>query len=155
MTAMTYTVFTGMAAWQPLADFELNQRSRAPERVLDQIMVATIDDRPPLKICPRCRVTMVTTCHHCDLIIARDAPGIPVFHGGLSPEGSPMLSHMRRPIIRNGEQFNVSVTELLPGPNGTVATCQELPDLIVIGDDPDDALRRAVKAIERRAGRAK
>jgi len=94
------------------------------------------------------------TCRHCDLIITRDAPGIPVFHGGLSPEGSPMPSHMRRPIIRNGEQFNVSVTELLPGPNGTVATCQELPDLIVIGDDPDDALRRAVKAIERRAGRA-
>ena len=164
MTAMTYTVFTGMAVWQPLADFELNQRSRAPERVLVQAMVATTDDRPPLKICPRCRVTMVMTCHHCDLIIARDAAGIPVFHGGLSPEGSPMRrsgrspnepSHMRRAIIRNGEQFNVSVTELLPGPNGTVATCQELPDLIVIGDDPDDALRRAVKAIERRAGRAK
>jgi hypothetical protein len=57
---------------------------------------------------------------------------------------------MRRAIIRNGEQFNVSVTELLPGPNGTVATCQELPDLMVIGDDPDDALRRAFKAIERR-----
>ena len=104
------------------------------------------------------------TCRHCDLIITRDAPGIPVFHGGLSPEGSPMRgtgrspngpSHMRRAIIRNGERFNVSVTELLPGPNGTVATCQELPDLIVIGDDPDDALRRAVKAIERRAGRAK
>ena len=85
---------------------------------------------------------MVMTCHHCDLIIARDAAGIPVFHGGLSPEGSPMRgtgrspngpSHMRRAIIRNGEQFNVSVTELLPGPNGTVATCQELPDLIVIG----------------------
>jgi hypothetical protein len=107
---------------------------------------------------------MVMTCHHCDLIIARDAAGIPVFHDGLSPEGSPMRgtgrspngpSHMRRAIIRNGEQFNVSVTELLPGPNGTVATCQELPDLMVIGDDPDDALRRAVKAIERRAGRAK
>ena len=107
---------------------------------------------------------MVMTCHHCDLIIARDAAGIPVFHGGLSPEGSPIRgtgrspngpSHMRRAIIRNGEQFNVSVTELLPGANGTVATCQELPDLMVIGDDPDDALRRAVKAIERRAGRAK
>jgi hypothetical protein len=36
-----------------------------------------------------------------------------------------------------------------------VATCQELPDLMMIGDDPDDALRRALKAIERRAGRAK
>jgi hypothetical protein len=37
---------------------------------------------------------------------------------------------MRRAIIRNGERFNVSVTELLPGPAGTVATCQELPDLM-------------------------
>ena len=64
-------------------------------------------------------------------------------------------SHTRRTIVRNGEPFNVSVTELLPGPNGTVATCQALPDLIVIGDDPTDALRRAVKAIERRAGGAR
>ena len=62
---------------------------------------------------------------------------------------------MRYAIIRNGEQYNVSVTEILPGANGTVATCQELPDLMVIGDDPDDALRGALKAIERRAGRAK
>jgi hypothetical protein len=104
------------------------------------------------------------TCHHCDLIITRDAAGIPVFHGGLSPEGSPTWetgrspngpSNLRRAIICNSEQFNLSVTELLPGPNGTVAICQELPDLMVIGDDPDDALRRAVKAIERRVGRAK
>jgi hypothetical protein len=36
-----------------------------------------------------------------------------------------------------------------------VATCRELPDLLEIGDDADDALRRALKAIERRAGRVK
>ena len=48
------------------------------------------------------------------------------------------------------ESGNVSVTALLPGANCTPATCHELPDLMVIGDDPDDALRRAFKAIERR-----
>jgi hypothetical protein len=61
---------------------------------------------------------------------------------------------MRRSIIRDGEQCPVSVTEEL-GANGTVATCRELPDLIKIGDDTDDALHRPVKAIERRAGHAK
>jgi hypothetical protein len=57
---------------------------------------------------------------------------------------------MRYAIIRNGGQYNVSVTEILPGANGTVATCRELPDLMKIGDDHDDALRRMVAAIERR-----
>jgi hypothetical protein len=64
---------------------------------------------------------------------------------------------MRRAIIRTASSstFNVSVTELLLGLNGTVATCQGLPDMMVIGDGPDDASRRAIKAIERRAGRAR
>jgi hypothetical protein len=57
---------------------------------------------------------------------------------------------MRYAIIRNGEQYNVSVTEILPGANGTVATCRELPNLMKIGDDHDDALHRMVEAIERR-----
>ena len=56
---------------------------------------------------------------------------------------------MRCAIDHNGRRFTVLVTELLPGPRGTVATCRELPDLLEIGDDPDDALRRAVKTIER------
>jgi hypothetical protein len=63
--------------------------------------------------------------------------------------------HMRHTIVHNGEQYNVSVTEAILGANGTVATCRELPELLQIGDDHDDAMRRAVKAIERRAGRAK
>jgi hypothetical protein len=62
---------------------------------------------------------------------------------------------VRHTIIRNGEQYNVSVREILPGANGTVATCRELPGLMKIGDDHDDALRRMVEAIERRAGRAR
>ena len=49
----------------------------------------------------------------------------------------------------------MSVTEVIRGANGTVATCRELPELLQIGDDHDDAMRRAVKAMERRAGRAK
>ena len=57
---------------------------------------------------------------------------------------------MRYAIIRNGEQYNVSVTEILSGANGTVAICRELPDLMKIGNDHDDALRRIVEAIERR-----
>ena len=36
------------------------------------------------------------------------------------------------------ESGNVSVTALLPGANCTPATCHELPDLMVIGDDPDE-----------------
>ena len=56
---------------------------------------------------------------------------------------------MRCAIDHNGRRFTVLVTELLPGPRGTVATCGELPDLLGIGEDPDDALRRAVKTIER------
>jgi hypothetical protein len=60
---------------------------------------------------------------------------------------------MRHSIIRNSEQYTVSVTKLLPGAKGTVATCRELPDLMEIGDDHDDALRRVVKVIERRARR--
>jgi hypothetical protein len=43
--------------------------------------------------------------------------------------------------MRNGEQYNVSVTEILPGANGIVATCRELPDLMKIGDDHDNVLR--------------
>ena len=57
---------------------------------------------------------------------------------------------MRYAIIRNGEQYNVSATEILPGANGTVATCREMPDLMKIVDDHDDTLRRMVEAIERR-----
>ena len=64
--------------------------------------------------------------------------------------GSKESPIMRYAIIRNGEQYNVSVTEILPGANGTVATCRELPDLMKIGDDHDDALRRMVETIERR-----
>ena len=64
--------------------------------------------------------------------------------------GSKESPTMRYAIIRNGEQYTVSVTEILPGANGTVATCRELPDLMKIGDDHDDALHRMVKAIERR-----
>jgi len=64
--------------------------------------------------------------------------------------GSKESPIMRYAIIRNGEQYNVSVTEILPGANGTVATCRELPDLMKIGDDHDDALGRMVGAIERR-----
>ena len=64
--------------------------------------------------------------------------------------GSKESPIMRYAIIRNGEQYNVSVTEILPGANGTVATCRELPDLMKIGDDHDDALHRMVAAIERR-----
>jgi hypothetical protein len=61
---------------------------------------------------------------------------------------------MRHTIVHNGEQYNVSVTEVILGA-GTVATCRELREPLQIGDDHDDAMRRAVKAIERRAGRAK
>jgi len=64
--------------------------------------------------------------------------------------GSKESPTMRYAIIRNGGQYNVSVTEILPGANGTVATCRELPDLMKIGDDHDDALHRMVEAIERR-----
>ena len=64
--------------------------------------------------------------------------------------GSKESPIMRYAIIRNGEQYNVSVTEILPGANGTVAICRELPDLMKIGNDHDDALRRMVEAIERR-----
>jgi hypothetical protein len=49
----------------------------------------------------------------------------------------------------------VSVTEVIPRVNGTVATCRELLEVLQISDDHDDVMRRAVKAIERRAGRAK
>ena len=64
--------------------------------------------------------------------------------------GSKESLTMRYAIIRNGEQYNVSVTEILSGANGTVATCRELPGLMKIGDDHDDALGRLVEAIERR-----
>jgi hypothetical protein len=64
--------------------------------------------------------------------------------------GSKESPTMRHAIMRNGERYNVSVTEILPGANGTVATYQELPGLMKIGDDHDDALRRMVEAIERR-----
>jgi hypothetical protein len=32
----------------------------------------------------------------------------------------------------------------------TTATCRECPELLELGDDPDDALRRIREAIERR-----
>jgi hypothetical protein len=64
--------------------------------------------------------------------------------------GSKESPAMRYAIIRNGEQYSVSVTEILSGANGTVATCRELPGLMKIGDDHDDALRRIIETIERR-----
>jgi hypothetical protein len=39
----------------------------------------------------------------------------------------------------------------MPGAGGTTATCRECPELLELGDDPDDALRRMREAIERRA----
>jgi hypothetical protein len=38
-----------------------------------------------------------------------------------------------------------------PLDRGTTATCRECPELIELGDNPDDALRRMREAIERRA----
>ena len=37
----------------------------------------------------------------------------------------------------------MSVTEVIRGANGTVAPCRELPELLQIGDDHDDAMRPA------------
>ena len=61
---------------------------------------------------------------------------------------------MVRSIVHKGERYNVLINLLMPGEGGTTATCREYPELLELGDDPDDALRRMVEAIEQRAGRA-
>ena len=58
---------------------------------------------------------------------------------------------MVRSIVHKGERYNVLINVLMPGAGGTTATCRERPELLELGDDPDDALRRIVEAIERRA----
>ena len=62
---------------------------------------------------------------------------------------------MVRSIVHKGERYNVLINLLMPGAGGTTATCREYPELLELGDDPDDALRRMVEAIEQRAGRAR
>ena len=61
---------------------------------------------------------------------------------------------MVRSIVHKGERYNVLINLLMPGEGGTTATCRECPKLLELGDDPDDALRRMVEAIEQHAGRA-
>ena len=53
--------------------------------------------------------------------------------------------------VHKGERYNVLINVLMPGAGGTTATCRECPELLELGDDPDDALRRMREAIERRA----
>jgi predicted RNase H-like HicB family nuclease len=50
--------------------------------------------------------------------------------------------------------YNILINVLMPGAGGTTATCRECPELLELGDDPDDALRRMREAIEQRAGHA-
>jgi predicted RNase H-like HicB family nuclease len=57
---------------------------------------------------------------------------------------------MVRSIVHKGECYNISINVLMPGAGGTTATCRECPELLELGDDPDDALRRIREAIERR-----
>jgi predicted RNase H-like HicB family nuclease len=54
-------------------------------------------------------------------------------------------------IVHKGESYNVLINVLMPGTGGTTATCRECPELLELGDDPDDALRRMREAMERRA----
>ena len=61
---------------------------------------------------------------------------------------------MVRSIVHKGEHYNILINVLMPGAGGTTATCRECPELLELGDDPDDALRRMVEAIEQRAGYA-
>jgi len=49
---------------------------------------------------------------------------------------------MRRAVEVNGRTYTISATAVLQGRRGTVATCNELPDLMEFGDTPDDAPRR-------------
>ena len=56
-------------------------------------------------------------------------------------------------IVHKVERCNILINPLMPGAGGTTATCRERPELLELGDDPDDALRRIVEAIEQRAGR--
>jgi hypothetical protein len=58
---------------------------------------------------------------------------------------------MRRAVEVNGRTYTISATVVLQGRRGTVATCNELPDLMELGDNPDDALRRAADGVERMA----
>ena len=58
-----------------------------------------------------------------------------------------------RSIVHKGERYNILINVLMQGAGGTTATCRECPELLELGDDPDDALRRIVEAIEQRAGR--
>ena len=59
---------------------------------------------------------------------------------------------MVRSIVHKGERYNILINVLMLGAGGTTATCRERPELLELGDDPDDALRRIVEAIEQRAG---
>jgi predicted RNase H-like HicB family nuclease len=61
---------------------------------------------------------------------------------------------MVRSIVHKGERYNILINVLMPGAGGTTATCRECPELLELGDDPDDALRRMREAIEQRAGHA-
>jgi hypothetical protein len=54
-------------------------------------------------------------------------------------------------IVHKGERYNILINVLTPGTGGTTAACRECPELLELGDDPDDALRRMIEAIERRA----
>ena len=58
---------------------------------------------------------------------------------------------MVRSIVHKGERYNILIKVLMQGAGGTTTTCRECPELLELGDDPDDALRRIVEAIERRA----
>ena len=57
---------------------------------------------------------------------------------------------LKRPH-HGSERYNVLINVLMPGAGGTTATCGKCPELLELGDDPDDALRRMREAIERRA----
>ena len=58
---------------------------------------------------------------------------------------------MVRSIVHKGERYNVLINVLMPGAGGTTATCRQCPELLELGDDPDDALCRMREAIECRA----
>jgi len=60
---------------------------------------------------------------------------------------------MKRAVVRNGRTYTLSAMQILPGPRGTVAICRELPDLLELGDNPNDALHRATEVVERCASR--
>ena len=58
---------------------------------------------------------------------------------------------MVRSTVHKSERYNILINVLMPGARSTTATCRECLELLELGDDPDDALRRMVEAIERRA----